>query len=154
MDLSVGPARRVFVVSLLLFGSGMCALVYQTVWLREFRLIFGTSTAASAAVLSIFMGGLGVGGIILGARADNSARPLRFYARLELLIAVSAAGYSEYTRKAVAVFEPNVLWERQFLQTRRDCYRTLGDPLAAKAERDLAAFIKAEPASFLSHEQN
>ena len=67
---------------------------------------------------------------------------------------IDSRGYSEYTRKAVAAFEPDVLWERQFLQTRRDCYRTLGDPLAAKAERDLAAFIKAEPASFLSHEQN
>ena len=26
---------RVFAVSLLLYGSGLCALVYQTVWLRE-----------------------------------------------------------------------------------------------------------------------
>jgi spermidine synthase len=45
-------------VSTLLFGSGACALVYQTVWLREFRMIFGGSTAASAAVLAVFMGGL------------------------------------------------------------------------------------------------
>src|SRR6185295_9651828 len=82
---------RVFAVSLLLFGSGMCALVYQTVWLRELRLIFGASTAASAAVLAIFMGGLGVGGLVLGARADRRARPLEFYAQLEFLVAVSAA---------------------------------------------------------------
>jgi hypothetical protein len=40
----------------LVFGSGLCALLYQTTWLREFRLIFGSSTAASAAVLGIFMG--------------------------------------------------------------------------------------------------
>ena len=46
-------------VALLLFGSGTCALVYQMTWLREFRLIFGASTGASAAVLAIFMGGLG-----------------------------------------------------------------------------------------------
>lgn len=91
MDFNAGPTRRAFFVSLLLFGSGICALVYQTVWLREFRLIFGTSTAASAAVLSIFMGGLGAGGIVLGKRADRSPKPLRFYASLELLIAVSAA---------------------------------------------------------------
>ena len=55
---------RTFAVCLFLFGSGLCALVYQTVWLREFRLIFGASTAATAAVLGIFMGGLGA---ILGA---------------------------------------------------------------------------------------
>jgi len=78
-------------VALLLFGSGTCALVYQTAWFREFRLIFGASTAASAAVLAIFMGGLGLGGLILGARADRSNKPLSMYANLELFIALSAA---------------------------------------------------------------
>ena len=60
----------------LLFGSGFCALVYQTGWLREFRLIFGASTAASAAVLAIFIGGLGAGSLLLGPRADRHPRPL------------------------------------------------------------------------------
>lgn len=78
-------------VSLLLFGSGMCALVYQMAWLREFRLIFGASTAASAAVLAIFMGGLGLGSLLLGHRADRQARPLAYYAKLELVIAIAAA---------------------------------------------------------------
>ena len=55
----------------LLFVSGLCALVYQVAWLREFRLIFGASTAASAAVLAIFIGGLGAGGLLLGGRADR-----------------------------------------------------------------------------------
>ncbi|NNB94691.1 fused MFS/spermidine synthase [Corallococcus exiguus] len=82
---------RVWRVAPLLFGSGLCALVYQTVWVREFRLIFGASTAASAAVLAIFMAGLGLGSALLGARADRQARPLGFYANLELLIAASAA---------------------------------------------------------------
>nr|BDT34313.1 fused MFS/spermidine synthase [Myxococcus sp. MH1] len=81
---------RVSRVAPLLFGSGLCALVYQTVWLREFRLIFGASTAASAAVLAIFMAGLGLGGVLLGARADRNPRPLNYYANLELLIAASA----------------------------------------------------------------
>jgi len=43
-------------VAALLFTSGFCALVYQVSWLREFRLIFGASTLASAAVLAIFIG--------------------------------------------------------------------------------------------------
>ncbi|MEY2479528.1 MAG: spermidine synthase [Verrucomicrobiota bacterium] len=81
-------SRRI--VPLLLFGSGFCALVYQTTWLREFRLIFGGSTAATAAVLGIFMSGLGVGGIVLGRRCETKARPLAFYGRLELFIAASA----------------------------------------------------------------
>jgi spermidine synthase len=82
---------RVWKIALLLFGSGACALVYQTVWLRELRLVFGASTAASAAVLAIFMGGLGAGGLFLGRRADRHPRPLAFYGRLELLIALTAA---------------------------------------------------------------
>lgn len=82
---------RSAVICLLLFGSGLCALVYQTVWLREFRMIFGTSTAATAAVLAIFMAGLGVGSVVLGARVDRRSRPLRFYAQLEFLIATAAA---------------------------------------------------------------
>jgi spermidine synthase len=78
-------------VATLLFGSGFCALVYQTAWLREFRLIFGASTLASAAVLAIFIGGLGAGSLILGPRADRHPRPLLFYAALEAIIAISAA---------------------------------------------------------------
>ncbi|HNB69694.1 MAG TPA: fused MFS/spermidine synthase [Acidobacteriota bacterium] len=69
----------------------MCALIYQTAWLREFRLIFGASTAASAAVLGIFMGGLGLGGLLIGKRVDQNAQPLRLYGHLELLIALSTA---------------------------------------------------------------
>lgn len=78
-------------VASLLFCSGMCALIYQTVWLREFRLIFGASTGASAAVLGIFMGGLGLGSAMLGRRAEAVRNPLRYYGDLELLIALLAA---------------------------------------------------------------
>ena len=78
-------------VATLLFGSGACALIYQTVWMRQFRLIFGASTLATAAVLAIFMAGLGIGSAVLGKRADASDRPLRFYGTLELLIASGAA---------------------------------------------------------------
>ncbi len=82
---------RLLGVALLLMGSGACALGYQTAWLREMRLIFGASTPASAAVLAIFMGGLGVGSLLLGRRAERHAQPLQLYARLELFIAGSAA---------------------------------------------------------------
>lgn len=78
-------------VASLLFFSGLSALVYQTVWLREFRLIFGASTYATGAVLAIFMFGLGLGSALLGKRADAKEQPLQYYARLELYIAAAAA---------------------------------------------------------------
>lgn len=81
---------RLLKVGLLLFGSGLCALIYQVAWLRELRLVFGASTAASAAVLAIFMGGLGLGGALLGKRADTHHNPLKLYAYLELLISGSS----------------------------------------------------------------
>src|SRR5436190_4589192 len=87
VQMNRGTAR----VAALLFFSGACALTYETTWLRQFRLIFGASTFATAAVLAIFMGGLGVGSALLGRRADAHPRPLAFYGNLELLISLSAA---------------------------------------------------------------
>lgn len=83
--------RALHRVAPLLFCSGLCALVYQVTWLRELRLVFGASTAASAAVLAVFMGGLGVGGALLGKRVDGRKDPLGFYATLELIVAISSA---------------------------------------------------------------
>ncbi|HVW25414.1 MAG TPA: fused MFS/spermidine synthase [Polyangiaceae bacterium] len=78
-------------VAALLWGSGFCALFYQTAWQRLFRLSFGASTAASAAVLAIFLGGLGAGALALGRRAQQHERPLFFYGNLELGVALAAA---------------------------------------------------------------
>lgn len=85
------PHRPVIKIAPLLFCSGACALLYQVVWVRQFRLVFGASTAASAAVLAMFMGGLGVGGLLLGRRVDKRRDPLMLYANLELGVAALAA---------------------------------------------------------------
>ncbi len=81
---------RIRLLASLLFLSGFCALVYQMAWLREFRLIFGAVTPATAAVLSVFMGGLGAGGWWFGRLAERTPRVLRSYAWLELGIGLSA----------------------------------------------------------------
>ena len=73
-----------------LFFSGLSALSYQMIWMREFRLVFGASTASTAAVSALFMAGLGLGGWLLGPRADRHARPLLLYGRLELAISILA----------------------------------------------------------------
>ncbi|WP_202921778.1 fused MFS/spermidine synthase [Anatilimnocola aggregata] len=66
-------------------------MIFQVVWIRELRLVFGATTSASAAVLAIFMAGLGLGNALLGKRMDESQRPLRWYARFELGIAIFTA---------------------------------------------------------------
>lgn len=78
-------------VATILFVSGFCSLIYQTVWLREFRLILGASTTASSAVLAIFMGGLGVGGWFIGKRTSGWALPFEQYAKIELAITGATA---------------------------------------------------------------
>ncbi|HUL77899.1 MAG TPA: fused MFS/spermidine synthase [Vicinamibacteria bacterium] len=83
--------RRLPATACLVAGSGASALAYQLVWTRELRLVFGHSTAASAAVLALFIGGLGAGSLLIGPRADRHPRPLALYARLEAMIAIAAA---------------------------------------------------------------
>src|SRR5262245_10847450 len=61
------------------------------VWTRELRFVFGASTAASSAVVAIFIAGLGWGGLWFGRRVERSQAPLRFYAVLEAGIALLSA---------------------------------------------------------------
>lgn len=91
-------------VAAFLFGSGACALIYQVAWFRELRLIFGGSTAASSAVMAVFMGGLGIGGLVLGKRADRSPNPFGLYARLELIVTITSAASPLLVRLAQAIY--------------------------------------------------
>jgi spermidine synthase len=90
----VSPAREAHstmrTIGLLVFVSGFSALVYQIVWVRALGRVFGTSTPAIATVVAAFMGGLALGGLAFGRRADRSPAPLRLYARVEVAIALSA----------------------------------------------------------------
>jgi len=71
------------IVLLSFFLSGMAALVYEVVWMRQLTLIFGTTVYAISTVLAVFMAGLALGSFILGRIADRSKNPLRLYAFLQ-----------------------------------------------------------------------
>ena len=71
-------------------GHWLLCAGLQVCWLRGLRLVFGASTAANAAVLAIFMGGLGLGALRLGPWADRHRHPLALYGKLELCVAVLA----------------------------------------------------------------
>lgn len=75
--------------------SGAAALVYQVVWHRQFLLLFGSTTAATAAVIAAFMGGLALGAVCLGQYAHRISAPLLVYAGLEVAIALYALIFPE-----------------------------------------------------------
>jgi spermidine synthase len=76
------------ILPLLLFLSGGTALIYESLWMRSFGLIFGNTTYAVSVILSIFMAGLALGSFITVKLFFK--RTLRIYAAVETGIGLSA----------------------------------------------------------------
>ena len=79
---------------LFFFISGFCSVLYELVWLRLTMAQFGVTTAMVSIVLSVFMGGLGLGSWASGkwysrSGAKSPFPALRLYGLIELLIGVS-----------------------------------------------------------------
>jgi len=70
--------------------SGFAALLYQTAWMRQFSVIFGTSELAVATILSAYMAGLALGAAVAGRFVNRVVRPVLVYGVLEAAIAISA----------------------------------------------------------------
>ena len=70
--------------------SGFAGLLYQTVWMRQFGVVFGTAESAVVATLAAYMAGLGLGAFLAGHFVTQLKRPLLAYIILEVGIAVSA----------------------------------------------------------------
>ena len=75
-------------VSALMLASGFAGLGYQIVWTQQCALWLGHEAAAVLAVVGAFFGGLAAGALLLGPRIERSARPERWYAACEVLIAL------------------------------------------------------------------
>jgi spermidine synthase len=71
---------------MLFFGSGLCALAYETVWVRQLVFAYGISVYAVSAVLAAYMFGLSVGAYLIGRRTRRIRNPLRVYAWFEICI--------------------------------------------------------------------
>jgi len=76
------------IFSAILFLSGIGALIFETLWLRLSGLAFGNSVWAAALILSSFMAGLALGNAIAASSRIRRWRPLRFYALLEVFVAL------------------------------------------------------------------
>jgi len=95
-DLHASPnslsARAILWPALLLVISGSAALIYQVLWIRQLTQIVGVDVYAVTAGVSAFFAGLALGGLLLGRLADRVRRPLRFYAGLEIGVALVGVG--------------------------------------------------------------
>jgi spermidine synthase len=87
---SVPPPKLAGILTCFLL-SGAAGLIYQVAWAQALGLIFGHTTYAVATVLAVFMAGLATGSACLGKWGEQYARPVALYARIEFLVAVTAA---------------------------------------------------------------
>lgn len=77
-------------ISIIFFLSGLSALVYQLLWMRQLGFIFGNTVYAGATVLTAFMGGLAIGSHLFGRWAERLKNPIKCFAILEWIIAAYA----------------------------------------------------------------
>jgi predicted membrane-bound spermidine synthase len=68
--------------------SGVAGLVYEVLWTRYLGLFVGHSAYAQVLVLSVYLGGMAVGALVLGDVSKRVLRPIRWYAGAEGLLAV------------------------------------------------------------------
>jgi spermidine synthase len=87
----LNPPKRqpyLFVLVLLLAGSGCAALIYETVWFQLLQLVIGSSGVSLGLLLAAYMGGLCAGSILLPRFVPQHIHPLKLYAALELGIGI------------------------------------------------------------------
>jgi len=65
------------------FLSGFSSLVFEILWEKMLRQVFGTTSFALSTLLTAFMGGMALGSWICSKYADELDRPLRVYGFLE-----------------------------------------------------------------------
>lgn len=82
------PAHLLLPVLVLFVGSGAAALIYEVVWFQLLQFVVGATGVSMGILLGTFMGGMGLGSLILPRVVRASWHPLRVYAGLELGIGV------------------------------------------------------------------
>ncbi|HEY7392087.1 MAG TPA: fused MFS/spermidine synthase, partial [Bryobacteraceae bacterium] len=94
VELAAGSdtGERTRTLGLLLFASGIAALIYQILWIKQLSLIVGIDVYAVTTAVSAFFAGLALGSAWFGRKADRAERPLLLYAFLELGIGLLSAG--------------------------------------------------------------
>ncbi len=85
-EASSGMMRLVLIC---FFLSGLTGLIYEILWIRMIVKIIGGAPFAVSIILTIFMGGLGLGSYIASRTIDRVTEPVklvRIYGVLELIM--------------------------------------------------------------------
>ena len=90
--------------ALLLFASGTASLIFQILWIKQLSLVVGIEVFATTTGVGAFFAGLAIGSLALGRLADAVARPLRFYACLEIGAAVLGVATTYLLAAAPPIF--------------------------------------------------
>jgi len=89
---SINTASKIHVFILsCFFLSGLTGLVYEILWTRLIVIIIGSAPFAVSIILTVFMGGLGLGSYIAGKNVDRIKNPqhlIQLYGILEIVIGV------------------------------------------------------------------
>jgi spermidine synthase len=77
-------------LALILFFSGAYSLIYQIAWVRFLTLLLGSTTMGITTVVATFMSGLALGSWLASKYLIGRKNPLKIYALLELIIALTS----------------------------------------------------------------
>lgn len=113
--LSAVPAFTFPLILIFFFISGMTGLMYEILWIRMIVKIIGAAPFAVSIVLTVFMGGLGLGSYIAGRYVDSIRKPgslIGLYGILELIVGV----YALLLPLLLSIFKPlySILYIRLF----------------------------------------
>lgn len=93
-------------LSLIFFVSGASALIFEILWFQLSGLMLGNSVYATSVVLAGFMGGLALGNTLSAFWGYKIRFPVKFYAILEILIAISGFSLILLFPRLTALFAP------------------------------------------------
>ncbi len=82
------PSPRLPLVLATFFLTGGAALLLETGWNRFFYLLNGTHVYSTGSVLAGFLGGIGIGSLVMGKRLDRIRNPCAAVAQLYALTAL------------------------------------------------------------------
>src|SRR6187549_1163383 len=77
-----------FVLPWIFFFSGLASLLFQVAWQRLLTLYYGVGPVSTTLIVTIYMLGLGLGGLIGGRVADRSKHKLAIYLCVEAGLAM------------------------------------------------------------------